>query len=151
MKKLFLGLTLVSVFVAGGITANSYLGVASAQDGGSVVTYDKFEGKRASGENHRAMMNEDVNRETTNIENGVVIKVTSSDSETVKLIQERQEQKKNTGSHWSNSDVSKNVENIDNGVQMTLTSDDPETVKSLQERSVSEKGSFGGRGGQGKK
>ena len=167
MKKLFSGLALVSVFVAGGMT----IGQVMAQDGSANVPHDEmsvnhnesvkghcgmkgFCGKRGghgSGENHEAMMGKDVDHQVTNIDNGVVIEATSSDSETVALIQEHHLSKEDgdISKRWGGKlNVERSVENIDNGVRMTMTSDNPDTVEMLQKRSTSGKGMFGGCGRQ---
>lgn len=156
MKKLLLGLTLVAVFVAGGITVNSYIGTVEAQEnGGSAYGNENghwgMRGGHGLGEDHEAMMGKDIDHQVTNIDNGVVIEATSSDPETVAFIQEHMAKRGDEGSrHWGNKlDVTRSVENINNGVRMTLTSDDPDTVELLQNRSASGKGLFGGCGRHG--
>jgi len=159
MKKILLSLALIATFVAGGITVNSYLGTVEAQEVDVASSHDESEeghwgmmGRHGSEENHEAMMGEDVDHQVTNIDNGVVIEVTSSDPETVALIQEHHLNKEGDEGfgHWGDKlDVTRSVENIDNGVRMTLTSDDPDTVELLQTRSASGKGMFGGWGRHG--
>lgn len=163
MKKIFLALALVAVFVAGGIAANSYLGIAEAQENGSNPAHDESEcgmegscgmrGGHGPGENYKAMAGKDVDHQVTNTDNGVVIEVTSSDSETVALIQEHMAKEGDEGSKHRGGkfNVTRSVENIDNGVRMTMASDDPNTVEMLQKRSASGKGMFGGCGRHGGK
>ncbi len=87
-------MALVAVFVVGGITVNNYLGVARVYENNSNIPYN-------------------VNHRISNIDNGVVIEVTSSDSKTAAFIQEHITERNNEGSrYWGGRlDVKRNVEN----------------------------------------
>ncbi len=148
MRNIFVALALVVTFIAGGITVNQYLRPATAaQDNEPAAVSDDSSADESSTANksngekcqtymgHKAGMG-DVDHNVTNIDNGVVIEMTSTDEETVRMIQEHKANKQeHMGKHgWRHgSDLTKNVENIDNGVRVTITSDDPNTVQRLQE------------------
>lgn len=150
MRNILFALTLIVAFAAGGITVNQYLRPATAaQDSeqdqgnegsssnGSTTTNDTEDKKGHGYMDHKELMG-DVDHTVTNIDNGVVIDMTSTNEETIRLIREhkakKQEHMKNHASKWhGGGDITRSVENIDNGVRVTITSDDPETVQRLQE------------------
>ena len=157
MRNILIALTLIVVFIAGGVTVNQYLRpVAAAQDGEVVVPAspepavveviekndDDNEVVPDSSVSHKSFGG-NVEYTVTNIDNGVVLEMTSTDAEVVQMIQEHKAKKqehmanKDHMGKWygskSGSNLTKNIENIDNGVRVTITSDDPDAVQQLQE------------------
>lgn len=108
------------------------------------------QGRRGDGQ---GLYRENINREVQNIDQGVVVLMTSEDEETIIRLQSRTDRPMP-----SREGIEKVVENLSNGIKMTITSQDAETVQHLQERHARsfEKGSRGkgmkqGRGqGQGR-
>ena len=82
------------------------------------------------------MMMKGVERSATNLDNGVVITLTTSDAEQVKALQTKLAEKMEGGCECGcpvhGKDVKRNLENTDNGVKLTVTSDAKEQVKALQ-------------------
>lgn len=117
MKKAYLILTMAVMLVVAGIAIDGYSNSASAQDN--------------SNERQRPA----VDRSVTNINNGVVIELTSSDPDVVKRIQERKETRKGGGGDKCDAPkAERTVKNIKDGVRITITSDDPDTVEMIQTR-----------------
>ncbi|MCD6218509.1 hypothetical protein J7L05_11740 [bacterium] len=130
MKKVYLVLTMALMLVVAAIAIDGYSNSASARG--------------SSNERQRPA----VDRTVTNIDNGVIIELTSSDPDVVKRIQERKETRRGGGGDNCDSPKAKRtVENIKDGVRITITSDDPDTVKQIQEKAKKRKRGRKGRGG----
>ncbi len=67
--------------------------------------------------------------DVTNIDNGVMVQITSDNPKTIKKIQEKTAKCKCDGKMNAQCEVTK----IDNGATIRITSDDPEMVKHIQE------------------
>lgn len=76
---------------------------------------------------HEAMK-ESVTKSVEKISNGVVVTITSTDSDVVEKIKSREQREPR------NEDITKTVEKISNGVILTITSDDSELVEKIQSR-----------------
>jgi acylphosphatase len=76
----------------------------------------------------------EIERTVENIENGVVVTLTSDDPDTVERLQDIPEHPPQGGMGHEN--VEREVEILDNGVKFTLTSDDSEIVEKLQEHAL---------------
>ncbi len=86
----------------------------------------------------------DINREVTNIDNGVEITLTSDNEEAVEFLQNRPEREP------KNENVTRTIENLDNGIKITITSDDEEEIAKIQEHSKNQQpGMNKGRGKRG--
>ncbi|MBU1022875.1 hypothetical protein KKB99_01200, partial [bacterium] len=130
MKKIYTIIAVLTLFLIAGLAIDNYSNAAT--------TAEKSENDRQK----------KVNRSIENIDNGVVIELTSTDPEIVKRIQERagkasMEKQGNKKGKGDCGDVVRTVTNIENGVRITMTSDNPETVKKIQERA--RKGHKGGK------
>ena len=97
------------------------------------------EGMRAERRNSR----EKTVRNVENIDNGIVLTITSDDAEIVEKIQNRERQDS------KNEAVNKTVEEVSNGIKITITSDDAELVEKIQERSGKRMEKRGNRGNKG--
>lgn len=160
MKKLFLGVSLVAVFLLGGLTVNFYSSIVSAEDVSINKHYNNskhknhIEGtdhecamnlKHGFGGGHGIIMGDGIEHKAFNIDNGVIIEAISSDPEVVSTIQEyMKNDNKEHLQHLSGTiNMERIVENIDNGVRVTLTSDDDDTVILLQQKhTADEDGSY---------
>jgi len=87
----------------------------------------QMEIKRAERQTEQKKFQENVTRTTENIDNGVVMTLTSDDADVVTHLQERKEREPR-----DNENVQKTIENLSNGVRITITSDDAEIVTRLQ-------------------
>ena len=102
-----------------------------------------------SGSGNFAQMRElsdSIERSVENIDNGVIITMTSDDADAVEMLQSRE------AKGPQNDDVTRTQENIDNGVRITITSDDEDTVAKIQEHAAEGKGpEFGEHRGGGRR
>jgi len=164
MKKSQMYIVIVTVFLGGALLGSGYLVNAGTQDGAQSHN-GHFLSHNSEGDNHSGFKKDgwgkeewnhnksgysnlaDIDRQTTIIDNGVVLELTSSDAEVVDKIQQFGSKEDGQLPHkqWKSSDITKDVELIGNGVRITITSDDPDTVTRLQEKSSSDKGFFGAR------
>jgi TusA-related sulfurtransferase len=130
MKKAYLVLIMAVMLVVVGVAMDGYSNSASAQD------------------NSNDRQRPAVDRSVTNIDNGVIIELTSSDPDVVKRIQERKETRRGGGGNNCDSPkAERTVKNIKDGVRITITSDDPDTVSQIQEKAKKRKRGRKGRGG----
>jgi TusA-related sulfurtransferase len=113
-KKIWLSLLVVIVFV---IFA-------------SWVAYACGNQSSCKGKDNCPVAMKDAKVEVTNMDNGIMIQITSNDPEVVKQIQERTANCKCGGGKDANCEVTK----IATGATLRITSDDPEVVKLIQER-----------------
>ena len=79
-------------------------------------------------------LSDSIERSVENIDNGVIITMTSDDADAVEMLQSRE------AKGPQNDDVTRTQENIDNGVRITITSDDEDTVAKIQEHAAEGKG-----------
>lgn len=113
MKKriwLSLGLVLTFVLLAG------------------LIAYPYGNHGNNGGKNHCSLAMKGVKVETTNIANGITMKITSDDPEVVKQIQEYKANCKCERMKGVQCEVTK----LSHGVTVTITSDDAEVVKEIQ-------------------
>jgi len=82
-----------------------------------------------------------VTREVTNIDNGIVMTMTSSNPEIVAKLQAPREER-----GPKHDDVQNVTENIENGVRITITSTDADTVTRLQTKKEGKGFGMHGRG-----
>jgi TusA-related sulfurtransferase len=68
-----------------------------------------------------------IDRSVEKISNGVVLTITSTDSEVVTKIQEREKRE-----HPKRENIERNIKLIENGVEITITSDDTDIVERIQ-------------------
>ena len=91
-----------------------------------------MEQKHAEHQAKQAKFKDSVTREVTNIDNGIVMTMTSTDPEMVAKLQTEKENKfKNKKADRA---VTHTKENIENGVRITITSSDADTVTRLQSK-----------------
>ncbi|MEK9159347.1 MAG: hypothetical protein AAB383_01315 [Patescibacteria group bacterium] len=123
------------------------LGIIAAGAGGASVI------SRASADNAQdnvQIERPEMDRTVENIENGVIITLTTDDATELERLQQMTELPMHGPGRGSMDDVDQAFNVLDNGVQITLTSEDPEIVEKLQ--NLPEKGAFGpGHGGHGPK
>lgn len=122
-------------FVAG-VSTVAMLGTAMAQTPAATTNPEDLAQTRGSStesSEHRSRpdMFKKVDRTVEKIENGIVVKMTSTDPDIVKKIQERGERKDEK--HPEEAKVQFESVNIENGVQLTITSTDADTVKKIQD------------------
>lgn len=118
LKTLLIG-GLLSVFVA--------TGIASAATAG--VTEDNEKGPHMYGP--RQHFAKEVDHEKVDIENGIVLTITTENSEILAKMQARAQEEHEGRGPFGDS-VTREVEILENGIQVTLTSNDPEIVEKLQ-------------------
>lgn len=122
-------------FVAG-VSTVALLGTAMAQTPAVTATAEdmaKTSG-RATESSEKRMgpdLFQKVDRTVEKIEKGIIVKMTSTDADTVKKLQERGERRDER--HPEDAKIKLESNNIDNGVQHTITSDDAELVKKIQD------------------
>ncbi|QQS59365.1 hypothetical protein IPN35_00540 [Candidatus Peregrinibacteria bacterium] len=109
-----------------------------------------FVGNENNGNFNRAQfeqireLHDSITRTTENIENGVVITMTSDNQEAVTMLQSKESKEPRR------DNVARTQENIENGIKITITSDDPEIVKEIQAHTEDGRGpEFGHRGKRG--
>lgn len=91
-----------------------------------------------------------INRTVENIENGIIITLTTDDATELERLQTMTEMPMHGPGGGLMDEVDQAFNVLDNGVQITLTSEDPEVVEKLQ--NLPEEGPFGpGHGGHGPK
>lgn len=88
----------------------------------------------------REQRQESIQRSVENIDNGVIMTVTSDDEDVVTHLQSKERPEPR------HEGVLRTVENIENGVRITVTSNDPETVERIQNRHENEGWGHGRRG-----
>lgn len=81
---------------------------------------------------HGPMMNPEVNRSVENIDNGVVITLTTDDAEVLEKLQTVPAEMPDRFP-GDEDDITRSIEKIENGIVLTITSEDPETVEKIQE------------------
>ncbi len=84
-----------------------------------------------------------IQRQVKNIDNGVVVTMTSTDADTVKKLQSK-DRPKFPQDKLADKNITVTQSNITNGVQLTITSTDATMVKTIQEREA--QGGFMGKG-----
>lgn len=121
-------------FVAG-VSTVALLGTAMAQTPAVTATAEdlaKTSGATESSEKGgRPDFLQKVDRAVEKIDNGIVVKMTSTDADIVKKLQEHGEHKDEK--HPEDGKIQFESVNIDNGVQLTITSTDAEIVKKIQD------------------
>jgi hypothetical protein len=123
MKKSLFALTVLSV----GALGVSQVDRASAHDS---------EGERGGRFQAKAFL-EDIERSVVNIEDGVVLTITSDDEEAIAALHERANREPGevpqAEKFEKRPEIDHDVKILDNGVEITITSEDPEVVTQLQE------------------
>ena len=140
-KKIISGLLLLATFVAGGVafqvvprlshgnrTSFSH-GDLKNGDWDKKELFMKMKGMHEGGEYKEWF--ENVDKEVTNIDNGITVDITSEDADTVTKIQEKYSEDDESKESDKVSKETK-IEVIDNGIRMTITSDDPEMIEKIQ-------------------
>ena len=117
--------SIVSLLILGAFVGGTFSAMA--------IQKAAAEGTPEKSENHGQFMN-NVERTVENIENGVVVTLTSDDPDTVERLQDIPEHPPQGGPNQD--EVEREVEILDNGVRLTFTSDDPEMVERLQEHAL---------------
>ncbi|MCF7812443.1 hypothetical protein K9M59_02500 [Candidatus Gracilibacteria bacterium] len=92
-------------------------------------------------------MRETISRTVENIDNGIIMTITSDNAEAVEHILSRHDGDQDKMP--AREDVQKTIEQLSNGVRITITSDDPEVIERIQSRHSGEKEGRGwGKGGK---
>lgn len=104
------------------------------------VSADEAELEKPMGAPH--VFENKVTRSVENIENGVIITLTTEDEESLEHLQNMTEMPTHGPMMDWMEDVDQAINVLDNGVEITLTSEDPEVVEKLQ--NLPEPGSMGG-------
>lgn len=108
--------------VVGGTTSAVVVNGVSADDSTGEIGLQKM---------HPQFM-ENVDRSLEEIDNGVVITLTTDDADTLEKLQQMEENLDESKRPDFMQEVERSVEILDNGVQITLTSEDAEIVEKLQ-------------------
>ena len=83
-----------------------------------------------------------ITRSVENIENGVIITLTSEKAEAVEHLQNKDHREA------KNESINKEVEKLENGIKITITSSDEEMVKKIQEKKAEKRFNKKGKGCQ---
>ena len=113
-----------STLTAGGALTIGALMMTVAFISPSSASFGRGENSNSGSGNFAQMreLSDSIERSVENIDNGVIITMTSDDADAVEMLQSRE------AKGPQNDDVTRTQENIDNGVRITITSDDEDTV-----------------------
>lgn len=125
-----------STLTAGGALTIGALMMTVAFISPSSASFGRGENSNSGSGNFAQMreLSDSIERSVENIDNGVIITMTSDDADAVEMLQSRE------AKGPQNDDVTRTQENIDNGVRITITSDDEDTVAKIQEHAAEGKG-----------
>ncbi len=99
------------------------------------------------GQERGGMFKPEVNRSVENIDDGVIITLTTDDPDALEKLQSMTEFPPHGGEADFMDNVDQEINLLDNGVQITLRSEDAEVVKKLQNPPAHEGHGPGGHGG----